>query len=147
MLDAWGWNATEIGKALDCTPDYVRKSRREEWFADERAKWIGTGMVVVDEVLSALKVRALGVHAEALDGLQEAMVASDDEGRPLWDVRIKAYQIALNHRLIQAIVGAVDEGKSITAAVTQVTVNFMRGEDGLPILDYVEGEIVDDPTA
>lgn len=144
MLDAQGYNATEIGIALDCTPDYVRKTRRDAWFPAERDKWINSGGIVqLENILLSLKTRALGVHGEALEELQDMLHASDADGNPLYDVRLKAVQIALNHRLIQAITGAVDEGKSVTAAVTQVTLNFFKDEAGNPVLrpdDWVEGE-------
>jgi hypothetical protein len=146
MLDAWGYNATEIGKALDCTPAYVRATRGKDWFPAERDKWITGGLLQLEPILESLRVRALGVHGEALDELQKMLHAEDSEGNPLYDVRIKAIQIALNHRLIQAITGAVDEGKSIAAAVTQVTLNFFKDEAGNPVLhpdDWIEGEVVD----
>lgn len=143
MLDAFGYNATEIGKALDCTPDYVRKTRGDTWFPAERDKWVSQGVGQLEPILESLRVRALGVHGEALHELQDMLHASDSEGHPLYDVRLKAIQIALNHRLIQAITGATDEGKSVTAAVTQVTLNFFKDADGNPVLradDWVEGE-------
>lgn len=146
MLDAWGYNATEIGKALDCTPDYIRKSRREAWFPVEREKWLSSGSAQMETIIEALKTRSLGVHGEALEELQEALHASDSDDNPLWAVRLKAIEIALNHKIIQAIVGAVDEGRSVTAAVTQVTLNFLRDPDGNPTLrpeDWIEGEVVD----
>jgi len=105
MVSAMGIGPREASRLLGCNEKTIVHYGREQWWLDERDKWIAAGLAKLDTAIVAQRVRMLALHDEFVGGVRDAIQSELPDGSPNWPVRLKALELISNSPVIKAVLG------------------------------------------
>lgn len=140
MMSAMGLGPTEIARTLGCAKQTIIDYAKKDWWVAERDKWVELGLAKLDTAIHAQRARMLALHDEMVTTLFEAVTASDADGHPLWQTRMKAAEIIARSPAIMKMLGEVTRDGPDTNVNAVTVVNLHIPEGRRP---RVVGEVID----
>lgn len=139
FMEAQGMRAKDIATTLDVRQGTVSEWRRRDDYKAEVEKWRNHELERLSDIMVALKLEVLDLVHEAIPKLREALNAVDEEGAPLWRVRMEAMRILFDKVKVEEQKQAT-EGATASASVIIVQRPTSNPDD----VRILEGEVVEE---
>ncbi len=138
-MEAQGIRAKDIAEALEVRQATVSEWRRRDDYREEVARWRNTELERLADVMTTLKLNVLGLVDEAIPRLREALNATDEEGQPLWRVRMEAMRILFDKVKVE------EQKVNTEGATASASVIIVQRPGSNPAdVEIFEGEVVEE---